>query len=93
MPVIRKTFGEFPLKTFVNTTEVSFDAEGLAEVEQEIFDALLTVPGFEANEAEESPSEVEDEDSETEDEQTSEDESTEEAPAPKPSRKRPSIKK
>lgn len=90
MPVVRKTFGEYPMKTVVNTTEVHFDENGLAEVEQDIFDALLTVPGFESGEEAEQIIDTFEEESTSEDE--SEDE--EEAPTPlKPARKRPAPKK
>lgn len=94
MPVIRKMYGEMPMETVVHSTHVSFDEAGLADVEQEIYDALITVPGFVAAEQSEASEGESVEDESSEDEETEDDSEGEEESVPsKPARKRPIARK
>jgi hypothetical protein len=100
---VRKAFGENPETVAVLATQVTFDAEGFAEVEDEVADVFGQIPGYEVEEieeAQEAPSEEDEEEADAPEEPTSEedeeDEEEEEAPAPKtpkrPARKAP-VKK
>lgn len=46
MKKILKTFGERPEQVVVKRTKVFFDSNGIAEVEDDIGEVLITVPGY-----------------------------------------------
>jgi hypothetical protein len=50
---VRKAFGENPETVAVLATQVTFDAEGFAEVEDEVADVFGQIPGYEVEEIEE----------------------------------------
>jgi hypothetical protein len=52
MAKAKKLFGEFPENVVVLSEVVSFDAEGLAEVSDEVADVLAQIPGYEVEGAE-----------------------------------------
>jgi hypothetical protein len=48
MKQIKKVYGEYPITTVVLTKEVEFNAEGIAEIEdEEVIEVLLQIPGYE----------------------------------------------
>jgi pyruvate/2-oxoglutarate dehydrogenase complex dihydrolipoamide acyltransferase (E2) component len=97
MPKVRKLFGENPEQVHVLDTFVVFDAQGEAEVKDEVAEVFGQIPGYEVLGAVEEPEEPEepseDNEEEAEEPEAPEAPSEEEAPKPKrPARKAPAKK-
>jgi hypothetical protein len=91
---VKKVFGENPEVVTVLDTQVDFDENGDALVEDEIADILEQIPGYEvlAEELEETPDNTASEDEGEEEpvsEEGEEDEDEEEAKPKRPTRKAP----